>query len=81
MRWNVEIVELFRGEDPLEGVGAFCTSIRGAMAEPSFAVQQKMLQLVVNRIVVEDNRVIIEHVVPTGPVRLQTEQQACQNLR
>ena len=31
--------------------------------------------LVVNRIVVEDHQVIIEHVVPTGPVRLQTEQQ------
>ena len=60
----------------LEGVDTFCASVRGAMEEPSFTVQQKVLQLVVNRIVVEDNRVIIEHVVPTGPVRLQTEQQA-----
>ena len=33
------------------------------MEEPSFAVQQKVLQLVVNRIVVEDHRVIIS-VVP-----------------
>lgn len=65
----------------LEGVDAFCTSIRGAMEEPSFIVQQKVLQLVVNRIVVEDSQVIIEHVVPTGPVRLQPEQQACENLR
>ena len=60
----------------LEGVEAFCTSIREAMEEPSFTVQQKVLQLVVNRIVVEDHQVIIEHVVPTGPVRLQTEQLA-----
>lgn len=60
----------------LEGVDAFCTSIREAMEEPSFTVQQQVLQLVVNRIVVEDNQVIIEHVVPTGPVRLQTEQHA-----
>ena len=65
----------------LEGVEAFCTSIREAMEEPSFTVQQKVLQLVVNRIVVEDHQVIIEHVVPTGPVRLQTEQQRNQNLR
>jgi len=65
----------------LEGVDAFCTSVRGAMEEPSFTVQQNVLQLVVNRIVVEDNQVIIEHVVPTGPVRLQTEQQSRQNLR
>ena len=65
----------------LEGVDTFCASVRGAMEEPSFTVQQKVLQLVVNRIVVEDNRVIIEHVVPTGPVRLQTEHQPCENLR
>jgi site-specific DNA recombinase len=58
----------------LEGLETFCTSIREAMEEPSFTVQQKVLQLVVNRIVVEDHQVIIEHVVPTGPVRLQTEQ-------
>jgi site-specific DNA recombinase len=59
----------------LEGVDTFCASVRGAMEEPSFMVQQNVLQLVVNRIVVEDNQVIIEHVVPTGPVRLQTEHQ------
>ena len=57
----------------LEGVDAFCASVRGAMADPTFEVQQKVVQLVVNRIVAEDTRVIIEHVVPTGPVRLQTE--------
>jgi len=65
----------------LEGVDAFCTSVRGAMEGPSFTIQQKVLQLVVDRIVVEDSRVIIEHVIPTGPVRLQTEQQPCENLR
>jgi hypothetical protein len=44
------------------------------MEEPSFEVQQKVVQLVVHRIVVEDSQVIIAHVVPTGPVRLQPEQ-------
>jgi hypothetical protein len=57
----------------LEGVAAFCASIRDAMATPSFEVKQKVLQLVVQRIVVEDHRLIIEHVVPSGPIRLQTE--------
>jgi site-specific DNA recombinase len=65
----------------LEGVDAFCASVRGAMEAPSFEVQQKVIQLVVNRIVVEDSQVIIEHVVPTGPVRLQPEQQGNENLR
>jgi site-specific DNA recombinase len=59
----------------LEGVDAFCASVQGALEEPSFGIQQKVIQLVVNRIVVEDSRVIIEHVVPTGPVRLQPEHQ------
>jgi site-specific DNA recombinase len=63
----------------LEGVDAFCLSVQGAMETPSFAVQQKVLQLVVDRIVVEDRRVLIEHVVPTGPVRLQTEHPAAAN--
>jgi hypothetical protein len=57
----------------LEGVDAFCTSIRDAMVAPSFEVKQKVLQLVVQRIVVEDHRIIIEHVVPSGPLRLQPE--------
>ena len=51
------------------------------MEGPSFTIQQKVLQLVVDRLVVEDSRVIIEHVIPTGPVRLQTEQPPCENLR
>jgi site-specific DNA recombinase len=65
----------------LAGVDAFCASVRGAMAAPTFEVQQKVVQLVVNRVVVEDNRVIVEHVVPTGPVRLQTEHQLTKNVR
>ena len=59
MRWNV----------------AFCASVRRSLEEPSFEVKQKVLQLVVDRIVVEESRVVIQHVVPTGAVRLQTEQQ------
>jgi hypothetical protein len=39
----------------LEGVDAYGASVREALEEPSFAVQQKVLQLVVGRIVVEDN--------------------------
>jgi site-specific DNA recombinase len=60
----------------LEGVEAFCTSVRRSLEEPSFEVKQKVLQLVVDRIVVEESRVVIQHVVPTGAVRLQTEQLA-----
>jgi hypothetical protein len=57
----------------LEGVDAFCASIRDAMVAPAFEVKQKVLQLVGQRIVVEDHRIILEHVVPSGPIRLQPE--------
>lgn len=50
--------------------------IRDAMVAPSFEVKQKVLQLVVQRIVVEDHRITIEHVVPSGPIRLQPEHHA-----
>ncbi len=59
----------------LEGVDEFCESVRWALAEPSFETKQKVLRLVVDRIVVEDSKVTIHHVVPTAPVRLQTEYQ------
>src|SRR5262245_42563354 len=55
----------------LQGLDGFCTSIRSALTEPSFAVKQKVLQLVVDRIIVEDTQLVIRHIVPTGPVRLQ----------
>lgn len=65
----------------LEGVDAFCASVRGAMEDPSFEVQQQVLQLVVDRIVVQDTRVVIEHIVPSGPVRLQPEHHSCNFAR
>ena len=65
----------------LKGVDAFCASIRDAMVALSFEVKQKVLQLVVQRIVVEDHRITIEHVVPSGPLRLQTEHHFSRKLR
>jgi site-specific DNA recombinase len=65
----------------LEGVDACCASVRGALEAPSVEVQQQVIPLVVNRVVVEDSRVLIEHVVPIGPVRLQPEHQPPENLR
>jgi hypothetical protein len=58
----------------LQGLDEFCASVRGALDDPPFAVKQQVLQLVVDRIVVADAQVTVHHVVPTGPVRLQTEQ-------
>ena len=57
-----------------QGLEAFCASVRDALAEPSFAVKQQVLRLVVDRVVVDDDTLTVHHIVPTGPVRLQTRQ-------
>lgn len=56
----------------LEELEQFSGSIRDSLREPSFETKQQVLRLVVDRIVVEDDKVVIHHVVPTGPVGLQT---------
>lgn len=42
------------------------------LEKPSFPTKQQVLWLVIGRIVV-DSKAVIQHVVPVGPVRLQTE--------
>lgn len=57
----------------VQGLEQFSESVQEeALEEPSFETKQQDLRLVVDRIVVEDGRVVVHHVVPTGPVRLQT---------
>ena len=57
----------------MQGLDEFCSSVREALEEPPFEVKQAILRLVVDYIVVEDTRLVIHHVVPAGPVRLQTD--------
>lgn len=61
----------------LQGLEGFCTSLRDALANPAFAVKQKVLQLVVDRIIVEDTQLVIRHVIPTGPIGLQPRHHQC----
>ena len=65
----------------LQGLEGFCASIRSALTEPSFAVKQNVLQLVVDRIIVEDTQLVIRHVVPTEPIRLQPRHHSYRNYR
>ena len=43
------------------------------LATPSFEVKLKVLQLILQHRMGEDRRLIIEHVEPSGPLRLQPE--------
>ena len=55
----------------LEGLEAFCASIRASLIDPSFEVKQKVLRLVVDRIIFEENRVTIRHIIPMTSIGLQ----------
>jgi site-specific DNA recombinase len=65
----------------LQGLEGFCANLREALADPSFAVKQKVLQLVVDRIIVEDTQLVIRHVIPTGSVGLQPRHHHAKKLR
>ncbi len=56
----------------VQGLEEFCTSMHRALQNPEYEIKQKILQLVVDRIVVDEQQLTIRHVVPTGPVKLQT---------
>ena len=45
--------------------------MKTASKEPSFDTKQKILRLVVDRILVEDDRLVIKHIVPAVPFRLR----------
>jgi site-specific DNA recombinase len=60
----------------LQGLQGFCVSIRDALDDPSFEIKQQVLRLVIDRIVVEDTRAIIQHIIPVAPVALRTRYQA-----
>jgi site-specific DNA recombinase len=55
----------------VQGLEVFCASIQDALVDPSFAVKQQILQLVIDRIVVEDTRIVIKHIIPVEPVGLR----------
>jgi hypothetical protein len=62
-----QLVQAQRAATLAETVTAFCARIQAHLVEPSFAVKQKVLRLVVERIVVTDEEIVIEHVIPGEP--------------
>ena len=79
-RLRKRIAEIARGRTEreeglrvLEGVKVFCESVRGALTNPDFALKQKLLRLVVDKIIVKKNKITIHHIIPTAKVILQPE--------
>jgi len=55
-----------------QGVQEFCTSMQEALKTTDFDLKQKVLQLVVDRVIVDEQQLTVRHIIPTGPIRLQT---------
>jgi site-specific DNA recombinase len=53
-----------------ESLDAFCQTMRTALANPSFETKQKILRLVVEKIVVTDDCITIHHMIPLPDIRL-----------
>lgn len=47
-----------------ETVTHFCERIRAQLADPSFVLKQQIVRLVVERIVVTDEEIVIQHIIP-----------------
>ena len=49
----------------------FCRNITGALQNPSFETKQRILRLVVDTIVVDDEQITIKHLIPISNVHLR----------
>jgi site-specific DNA recombinase len=65
----------------LQGLEAFCEGIRDALIDPPFETKQNVLRLVIDRVIVEEDRLVIRHVVPTSPIGLQPHSRQAGQLR
>jgi hypothetical protein len=55
----------------LQGLEAFGDGIRDTFIDPPFETKQKVLWLVIDRVIVEDDALVIRHIAPTVPIGLQ----------
>ena len=55
----------------LQGLDAFCDGMRDKLTDPPFETRRGVLRLVIDQVIIEDDRLVIRHVVPTAPVGLQ----------
>jgi len=52
----------------------FCRNMSAALQNPSFETKQRILRLVVEKIVVTDEQITIKHMIPVSDVGLQCHQ-------
>src|SRR4029453_5420610 len=57
----------------------FCREMNDVLDHPSFETKQRILRLVVDKILVRDEEITIQHTVPISDVRLCRDHYTCQN--
>lgn len=81
LRQRVEALKQQRQEQQRQAtLGAtvedFCRNFSSALDNPSFETKQRILNLVVDKILVWDDQITIKHMIPTSNVQLQLNQPA-----
>ena len=65
----------------LQGLDAFRDGIRDKLTDPPFETRQSVLRLVIDQVIVEEDRLVIRHVIPTTSVGLQPHSRQAAQLR
>ncbi len=52
----------------------FCRNMSAALQNPSFETKQRILRLVVEKVVVSDEQIMIKHMIPISDVGLRRHQ-------
>jgi site-specific DNA recombinase len=57
-------------EHLLDSLESFCQTIEAALENPTFEDKRRILELVIDQVVVEDGQITIHHILPLPPSRL-----------
>ncbi len=69
--------EQMQAEQLLDSLESFCQTIEAALENPSFEDKRRILELVIDQIVVEEGQITIHHILPLPPSRLRPNRLIC----
>jgi site-specific DNA recombinase len=61
------IVERVELSNLVSSIEVFCTKVRPMLEQTTFAQRRQLVELLIDRVVVTENRVEIRYVIPTRP--------------
>lgn len=67
LQLEMTILERVELSDVASSIEAFCTKVRPVLEQATFAQRRQLVELLIDRVVVTENRVEIRYVIPTQP--------------